>query len=183
MARYLIAFVAIIECALTDDHAHHVHAQAAPAPSYGAPAGPAPSYEVPAASAPSYGAPVSYTAPAAEYGVPSAEYGAPSAEYGAPSDAYGAPQQYADPTGYSNAYASEDDSEFDLLSMIDFPFFLAVFAAIINAQLFAPLLGFLFGAKLDLASGIFDPLTSAKIGQVNSILSPFNLVLGNVGDP
>lgn len=61
------------------------------------------------------------------------------------------------------------------------PLFLAVFAAIIVAQLFAPLLGMLFGAKLDLASGILAPLSTAKIDVINAILAPFSLVLGNVG--
>merc|ERR1712117_688665 len=61
------------------------------------------------------------------------------------------------------------------------PLFLAVFAAIIVAQLFAPLLGALFGAKLNLASGILAPLSSAKIDLINAILNPLNLVLGNVG--
>lgn len=37
----------------------------------------------------------------------------------------------------------------------------------------------LFGAKLDLASGILAPLSSAKIDVINAILNPFNLVLGN----
>ena len=58
---------------------------------------------------------------------------------------------------------------------------MAVFAAIIVAQLFAPLLGVLFGAKLDLASGLLAPFSAAKIDLINAILSPFNLVLGNVG--
>jgi len=186
-------------------------APAAPASSYGAPADPAPSYIAPAAAAPSYAPPAapapSYTAPASEYGAPADAYGAPADAYGAPVDAYGAPadaygapaadaygapqyiaadptQQYTEPTGYSDAYAAEADTGFDLSSIssyIDIPFFLAVFAAIIVAQLFSPLLGMLFGAKLDLTSSIVAPLTTAKINLVNAALSPFNLVLGNVG--
>ena len=46
--------------------------------------------------------------------------------------------------------------------------------------MFAPLLGILF-AKLDLASGLLTPLTSDKLGLLNTILSPFNLVIGNDG--
>ena len=117
------------------------------------------------------------------YGVPAApavsyDYGTPQ-QYAAQSNDY---QQYGEPTGYSDANAVEDASLFDLSSITSYlPFFLSIFAAIIVAQLFAPLLGMLFGAKLDLASGILAPLSSAKIGLVNAVLSPFNLVLGNVG--
>merc|ERR1712147_259826 len=108
-------------------------------------------------------------------------YAAPAAEYGAPDAAYGAPE-YAAPSGYEYTAAQEDDAGFDLSKITELlPLFLAVFAAIIVAQLFAPLLGMLFGAKLDLASGILAPLSSAKIDVINAILNPFNLVLGNVG--
>jgi len=153
MARYLIAFAAtaIIGCAFADESAY-----AAPAVSYGA--------------------------PASDYGAPAAEYGAPSDGYGAPADAYGAPQQYAEPTGYEYAAEASDDSGLDLSKITELlPLFLAVFAAIIVAQLFAPLLGMLFGAKLDLASGLLAPLSGAKIDLINAILNPFSLVLGNVG--
>jgi len=150
-ARYLIAIAAIAGCVIADDSAY-----AAPAVSYGA--------------------------PAAEYGAPpAAEYGAPSDGYGAPADAYGAPQQYAE---YDTAYAQEttDGGAFDLSQITELlPLFLAVFAAIIVAQLFAPLLGMLFGAKIDLANGLLAPLSGAKIDLINAILAPFNLVLGNVG--
>lgn len=147
MARYLIAFAAIVGCAIADDSAY-----AAPAVSY--------------ASEPAY------AAPAAEYGAPDAAYGAPDAGYGAP--------EYAAPSGYEYTAAQEDDAGFDLSKITELlPLFLAVFAAIIVAQLFAPLLGMLFGAKLDLASGILAPLSSAKIDVINAILNPFNLVLGN----
>merc|ERR1719264_75665 len=122
----------------------------------------------------SYASEPAYAAPAAEYGAPDAAYGAPDAAYGAP--------EYAAPSGYEYSAAQEDDSGFDLSKITELlPLFLAVFAAIIVAQLFAPLLGMLFGAKLDLASGILAPLSSAKIDVINAILNPFNLVLGNVG--
>jgi len=152
MARYLIAFAAIVGCALADDSAY-----AAPSVSYNQ-----------AASGPAYAA-------------PAPEYGAPSDGYGAPADAY-APQEYAAPTGYEYEAAQEDGAGFDLSKITELlPLFLAVFAAIIVAQLFAPLLGMLFGAKLDLASGILAPLSTAKIDVINAILAPFSLVLGNVG--
>ena len=149
MARYLIAFAAIVGCAIADDSAY-----AAPAVSY--------------ASEPAY------AAPASEYGAPDAAYGAPDAGYGA--------QEYAAPTGYEYTAAQEADTGFDLSKITELlPLFLAVFAAIIVAQLFAPLIGMLFGAKVDLASGILAPLSTAKIDVINAILNPFNLVLGNVG--
>jgi len=152
-AKYLIAIAAIAGCAIADDAAHSAYA--APAVQYAA-------------------------APAAEYGAPSDGYGAPSDGYGAPADTYGAPQQYAE---YTDAYApAQEDGGFDLSKITELlPLFLAVFAAIIVAQLFAPLLGLLFGAKLDLASGLLAPLSSAKIDLINAILNPFQLVLGNVG--
>merc|ERR1711923_198304 len=59
MAKYLIALVAIVGCAMADDASY-----AAPSVSYGAPA-------------------ASYDAPAAEYGAPSEGYGAPSQGYDA----------------------------------------------------------------------------------------------------
>jgi len=149
MARYLIAFAAIVGCAIADDSAY-----AAPAVSY--------------ASEPAY------AAPEAAYGAPDAGYGAPDAGYGAP--------EYAAPSGYEYTAAQEADAGFDLSKITELlPLFLAVFAAIIVAQLFAPLLGMLFGAKLDLASGILAPLSTAKIDVINAILNPFDLVLGNVG--
>lgn len=157
MASYLIAFAAIAGCAMADDSAHAAYA--APSVSY---------------------------APASDYGAPAAEYGAPADAYGAPSDGYGqpayAPQEYAEPSGYEATYAQEDGGLFDLSKITELlPLFLAVFAAIIVAQLFAAPLAMLFGAKLSLASGILAPLTTAKIDLINLILNPFSLVLGNVG--
>merc|ERR1712179_69754 len=116
-----------------------------------------------------------YAAPSASYSAADSGYAAPQAGYGAPSVEYDAP-------GYEYTAAQEDDAGFDLSKITELlPLFLAVFAAIIVAQLFAPLLGALFGAKLSLASGILAPLSTAKIDLINAILSPFNLVLGNVG--
>jgi hypothetical protein len=68
MAKYLIALVAIVGCAMADDASY-----AAPSVSYGAPA-------------------ASYDAPAAEYGAPSEGYGAPSQGYDA--QEYAAPSGY-----------------------------------------------------------------------------------------
>ena len=53
------------------------------------------------------------------------------------------------------------------------PFFLAVLAAIIIAQIIAPLIALLFNAKV----GLLAPLGNAKIGLINSVLSPFGLAL------
>jgi len=154
MASYLIAFAAIAGCAMADDAAY-----AAPSVSY---------------------------APASDYGAPAQEYGAPADAYGAPSVGYEqpsyAPQEYAEPSGYEATYAQESESLFDLSKITELlPLFLAVFAAIIVAQLFAAPLAMLFGAKLSLASGILAPLTTAKISLINLILAPFDLVLGNIG--
>merc|ERR1719208_332394 len=157
---------------------------------YGAPAAPqlqtygapqaAPTYNAPQA-APTYQAPASaYGAPAAEYSAPGAEYTAP--EYSAPAETYGAPQEYNAPsTGYS-APAEQDSDLFDLSALSSYlPFLISVFAAIVVAQIFSPLLGVLFGAKLDFASSILAPFYEIKIDLINAALSPFNLVLGNVG--
>merc|ERR1712117_64437 len=121
-------------------------------------------------------------APTSAYGAPSAEYGAPSDAYGAPSDAYGAPQQYNEPTGYESYEAAADTADiFDLSNLSTYiPFLLAVFAAIIVAQIFGPLLGTLFGAKLDLAQSLLEPVGQVKINIVNAILAPFGLVLGDI---
>merc|ERR1719483_1968567 len=130
MARQIILCISIFGCVIADGVGHHDHSHEQAAPS---------SYEA-------------ALVPASSYGAPASEYGAPSAEYGAPAAEYGAPQEYDAPTGYSDAYAAEAESGFDLSIITEYlPFFLAVFSAIIVAQLFAPLLGMLFGAKLDLA--------------------------------
>ncbi len=114
----------------------------------------APSYSQSAGS--SYGVP---SAPADNYGTPDVGYGVPS--YGEPASGYGAP-------------VAEDDGgdlfKFDkILELL--PFFLAVFAAIILAQLLTPLLGAL--------SGIITPFGNIKIDFINLLLSPFNLAICN----
>jgi len=159
MAKYLIALLPLLGAAIGDDSGY-----AAPAASYGAPA--------PAAQQ-SYAAPdPGYGAPDTGYGAPDTGYGAPSTGYGAPEETYGAPA-----TGYGAVVEEEGDGGLNLAELL--PLFLAVFAAIIVAQLFAPLLGALFGAKVGLFGGLFAPLGNLKIGLINQILAPFNLVLAD----
>lgn len=111
-----------------------------------------------------------YAAPSQGYEQPSAGYGAPSASYGAPASDYGAPVY--EPSAPS--YAGDDEGKFDLDKILELlPFFLAVFAAIIVAQLFAPLLGMLF----DLKVGLLSPLAGTKLGLINSLLTPLNLAI------
>lgn len=124
-----------------------------------------------------------YNAPSGGYASPAGGYGAPETAYAQPSApaGYDAPQ-----TGYEASYdapayeaaADAGGDLFDLSKILELlPLFLAVFAAIIVAQLFAPLLGMLFGAKLNLANGLLAPLGSAKIGLINGVLAPFNLAI------
>ena len=115
-----------------------------------------------------------YAAPASSYGAPS-NYGAPTAP-AAPSDSYGF-TGYEQP-GYTAPAAADDGGDlFNLDKILELvPFFLAVFAAIIVAQLFAPLLGVLFDAKV----GLLAPFGNAKIDLINAILTPFNLSLCSV---
>ena len=158
MARYVLFFAcALLGAAYADDASY-----AAPAASYGAPAA-APSYNAPAAS---YGAPA-----APSYAAPS--YSAPAASYDAPTDAYGAPSYNEPATGYGQV-ADPGTNAFSLDRIIELiPFFLAVLAAIIIAQIIAPLIALLFNAKV----GLLAPLGNAKIGLINSVLSPFGLAL------
>lgn len=112
-----------------------------------------------------------YAAPSQGYGAPSQGYGAPSA----PADNYGVPS-YGEPTGYA-VQADEGNDLFNLDKLITLiPFFLAVFAAIIIAQIFAPLIGMLFDAKV----GLLAPFGAGKIDVINSILGNFNLALCNI---
>jgi len=159
MARYLLVCCALVAAAFADDASY-----AAPSNSYGAPAAAAPSYNAPAAQ--SYGAPA-----AQSYAAPS--YSAPAAGYDAPADAYGAPSYNEPSTGYGPP-ADPANNIFSLEKLIELiPFFLAVLAAIIIAQIIAPLIALLFNAKL----GLLAPLGNAKIGLINSVLSPFGLAL------
>ena len=153
MAKYLITTLVLAASALADD----AGAYAAPQGGYAAPS---------TAYAPS--------APAG-YGAPDSGYGAPAAEYAA--------ESYEQPYDTYEAEAADGGELFDLSKILELlPLFLAVFAAIIVAQLFAPLLGMLFNAKVGLLGGILTPLGGIKIGAINAILAPFGLSLcTNVG--
>merc|ERR1711937_1012061 len=138
-------------------------------------------HSAPAASASGYAAPAdAYASPAAEYAAPS--YEAPAASYGAPSyeQEYAAPAYEASAPGYES-YAAPADAGLDLdLSQLTelIPLFVAVFAAIIVAQLVAPL----FGAKVALFGGIFNPLGQVKFDLLNAILNPLGYSLANCMD-
>merc|ERR1712045_175351 len=88
-----------------------------------------------------------HSAPAPSYDTPS--YDAPATGYAEPSaagyESYDAP-----------SYGAADTVDgFDLSKILDLlPLFIAVFAAIILAQLIAPLFGVLFNAKVGLLGGI-----------------------------
>jgi len=154
MAKYLITTLVLAAFALADDNS-----------AYAAPQG-------------GYAAPSAAYAPAAPtgYGPPDSGYGAPAAEY--TSDAYEQPYDSYE------AEAADGGDLFDLSKILELlPLFLAVFAAIIVAQLFAPLLGVLFNAKVGLLGGVLGPLGGIKIGAINAILAPFGLTLCNVGPP
>merc|ERR1711902_23855 len=118
-----------------------------------------------------------YAAPTG-YGAPDSGYGAPAAEYAA--------ESYEEPSSYYGEPAEADAGGFDLdLSKILelLPLFLAVFAAIIVAQLFAPLLGVLFNAKVGLLGGVLGPLGGIKGGLINIVLNPFGLQLCTTATP
>jgi hypothetical protein len=155
MAKYLITTLVLAAVALADDTS-----------AYAAPQG-------------GYAAPSAAYAPAAPsgYGAPDSGYGAPAAEYAA--------ESYEQPYDTYEAAAGDDGGDlFDLSKILELlPLFLAVFAAIIVAQLFAPLLGVLFSAKVGLLGGVLGPLGGIKIGAINAILAPFGLSLCNVGPP
>lgn len=115
----------------------------------------------------------SYAAPTGSYGAP-AGYAAPSA----PADNYGVPT-YGEPSGYGPPADAGGDG-FNLDKILELlPFFLAVFAAIIVAQLLAPLIGVLFSAKV----GLLAPLAGAKLDLINAVLGPFGLAICNIGPP
>ena len=156
MAKYLITTLVLAASALADDSS----AYAAPQGGYAAPA---------AAYAPA--APTGYGAPDSGYGAPAAEYAAES--YEEPSSYYGEPAE-ADAGGF----------DLDLSKILELlPLFLAVFAAIIVAQLFAPLLGVLFNAKVGLLGGVLGPLGGIKGGLINIVLNPFGLQLCTTATP
>ena len=159
MARY-VAALALLGAVLADGTGHH-HTD------HGA------------AAAPSAGG---YAAPAASYGAPAdTGYAAPQNDYAAPT--YDAPATgYGEPTGYdAPSYNAVQDTVdgFDLAKITELlPLFVAVFAAIIIAQLVAPLFGMLLNAKVTALGGIFTPLVQVKADLINAILNPLGLALG-----
>ena len=180
MARY-VAALALLGAVLADGTGHH-HTDhgAAAAPSAGGYAAPAASYGAPADTG--YAAPQNdYAAPT--YDAPSAGYAPPAGDYAAPT--YDAPTGYAEPTGYdAPSYNAVQDTVdgFDLAKITELlPLFVAVFAAIIIAQLVAPLFGLLINAKVTALSGVFTPLFGVKADIINLILNPLGLALGAVG--
>ena len=160
MARYFAA-LALLGAVLADGGSHH--APSAPAAGYGAPSGgyEQPSYEAPAASY----APASYEQPS---------YDAPATGYAEPS-ASGYDASYDQQT-----YAADTVDGFDLSKLVELlPLFIAVFAAIILAQLLAPLFMVLFDAKVGLLGGIISPFGQAKLDIANAILRPLGYAIGN----
>merc|ERR1711981_449949 len=100
----------------------------------------------------------------------------PAAEYTSDS--------YEQPYDSYEADAVDGGDLFDLSKILELlPLFLAVFAAIIVAQLFAPLLGVLFNAKVGLLGGVLGPLGGIKINAINAILNPFGLQLCTTATP
>ena len=178
MARY-VAALALLGAVLADGTGHH-HTDhgAAAAPSAGGYAAPAASYGAPADTG--YAAPQNdYAAPT--YDAPSAGYAQPAGDYAAPT--YDAPATgYGEPTGYdAPSYNAVQDTVdgFDLAKITELlPLFVAVFAAIIIAQLVAPLFGMLLNAKVTALGGIFNPLVQVKADLINAILNPLGLALG-----
>ena len=137
----------------------------------------------PAASS-GYAAPQdAYASPASEYAAP--QYSAPAASYDAPSyeQTYDAPA-YEAATGYEvsapSYQAADPGLDFDLSKITELlPLFIAVFAAIIVAQLVAPIFSMLFGAKVNFLGGIFSPLGQIKVDLINVFLQPFDLTIAN----
>ena len=185
--------------------AYGAPAPAAAPPTYGAPAASPSSYGAPAA--PAYNAPVAdaygapqeapvYAPPAQEYGAPQQEYapetyGAPQQQeyaqetYGAPApaDGYGAPEAENAPTSYNAATtALADVMDMSRLAAL-LPILVAIGAAILVAQIFAPLLGGLFGLKAAGIAGFLAPLGALKVSLINILLAPTGLIICNTGPP
>merc|ERR1712027_77096 len=118
-----------------------------------------------------------YAAPQDAYASPASEYAAP--QYSAPAASYDAPayEQTYDAPSYAAADAGLD---FDLSKLTEIlPLFIAVFAAIIVAQLVAPIFSMLFGAKVNFLGGILSPLGQAKVDLINVFLQPFDLTIAD----
>jgi hypothetical protein len=176
-----------------------VYGAPAPAPAnpdtYGAPQG-APIYHSAPAATQQYGAPAQEyaAAPAQEYGAPAQEYAAAPQEYAAaPQEYAAAPQEYASApasTGYDapveyEAIGANVAELFDLSKIVAFaPAIMAILGSLVISQLFAPIIGGLFGQNIaGLISGIFSPVTTTKINLINSFLGLFNLALCDISTP
>ena len=124
----------------------------------------------------------------ASYGAPSTGYD--SASYSAPGDSYAEPQAsygatgggYNDYGNYDGGYvATQEDGGLDLSKLGELiPLFLVVFAAIILAQMFSPLLT----GILALLTGILPMALDIKAPIINALLMPFGLQLcDTAGNP
>jgi hypothetical protein len=113
-----------------------------------------------------------YSAPPTGYGPPAEAYGVPETAYAPPATGYGA-------TGPSyTATGGGGDDLLDLAKLEELaPLFLAVFAAIILANLLGPLISALFTVKTNLVSPLIAPIGAAKGSLVNLILGVFQLQL------
>merc|ERR1712061_534089 len=118
-----------------------------------------------------------HSAPAASYGAPS--YDTPS--YDAPATGYAEPSAAGYESYDAPSYGAADTVDgFDLSKILDLlPLFIAVFAAIILAQLISPLFGVLFNAKVGLLGGIINPFGQAKIDLINMVLIPLGYQICN----
>jgi len=118
-----------------------------------------------------------YSAPQTGYGAPSDGYGPPADVYGAPDTGYTAPE-YGGATGPSYTATGSGGDLFDLAKLEELaPLFLAVFAAIILANLLGPLFTALLGLKAGLVTPLLGPIGDAKGSLVNIILGFFGLQL------
>ena len=119
------------------------------------------------------------------YAAPSGGYAQPavSSGYGAPQDTYAQPSYEPSAPSYETSgvsYEAEGGDLFKFDKLVELiPFFLAVFAAIIVAQLFAPLLGMLFDVKV----GLLAPFGCAKRDLINMVLAPLDLAICDISVP
>lgn len=118
-----------------------------------------------------------YSAPQTGYGPPADSYGAPEPSYTAPSTGYGATG-----TSYTATGGGGDLLDLDKLAELA-PLFLAVFAAIILANILGPLIGALFTFKAGLVTPLLDPIGSFKGTIINIILGVFGLQLCDRATP
>ena len=113
----------------------------------------------------------------ASYGAPSTGYASP--DYAEPQAGYGASAGGSyDYGNYDQGFvATQEDGGLDLSKLGELiPLFLVVFAAIILAQMFSPLLT----GIMTLLVGILPMALSIKVPLVNALLAPFGLQLCNV---